>query len=144
MVFVPDENIKHIVSAACRPGVFQTALFKGFPNIPTFPPPLWDTRRAQIRQQRHQPLKTLRVGMKCNDPERYVCVCMYVYVYVCVYCMYVYVHVHVYVSVCVCVCVCMCMCRCMCMCMCMCVCVYVCMCVCVCVCERRLGPLCCS
>ena len=28
-----DENLKHVVSTACRPRVFQLALFKGFPNI---------------------------------------------------------------------------------------------------------------
>ena len=72
MFFVPEKNLKHVVSTACRPRMFQIALFKGFSNIPhTPPPPLWDTQRAQMRQQRKQPLKTLRVGMKCNDPERY-------------------------------------------------------------------------
>ena len=34
-----DKNLRHIVSAACRPGVFQRTLFKGFPNIPHIPPP---------------------------------------------------------------------------------------------------------
>ena len=38
MVFVPDENLKHMVSTACRPGVFQIALFEGFPNLPHNPP----------------------------------------------------------------------------------------------------------
>ena len=28
-----DEDLKHVVSTACRPRVFQIALFKGFPNI---------------------------------------------------------------------------------------------------------------
>ena len=35
-----DKNLKHTVSTACRPGVFQVALFKGFPNIPHIPLPL--------------------------------------------------------------------------------------------------------
>ena len=30
------QNLKHIVSTACKPGI---ALFKGFPNIPNIPPP---------------------------------------------------------------------------------------------------------
>ena len=34
-----DENLKHTVSTACRPRVFQIALFKGFPNIPHIPLP---------------------------------------------------------------------------------------------------------
>ena len=34
-----DKNLKHTVSTACRPRVFQIALFKGFPNIPHIPPP---------------------------------------------------------------------------------------------------------
>ena len=33
-----DENLQHVVSTACRPGVFQITLFKGFPNIPHIPP----------------------------------------------------------------------------------------------------------
>ena len=41
-----------------------------FRMYPTYPP-LWDTQRAQMRQQRHQPLKTLRVGTKLRIPERY-------------------------------------------------------------------------
>ena len=32
-----DKILDHIISLACRPGVFQIALFKGFPNLP--PPP---------------------------------------------------------------------------------------------------------
>ena len=34
-----DENLRHNVSLACRPGVFQIALFKGFLNIPHIPLP---------------------------------------------------------------------------------------------------------
>ena len=34
-----DENVRHVVSTACRPGVFQIALFKGFANIPHIPLP---------------------------------------------------------------------------------------------------------
>ena len=60
-----DENLKHVVSTACRPRVFQIALFKGFPNIPHIPP-LRDTHRAQIRQKTH------RVGAIPTDPERYL------------------------------------------------------------------------
>ena len=75
MVFVPDENLKHISSTACRPGVFQIALFEGFPNIPIYPP-LPDTQRAQIRQQWQRPRKTLCVGMIPTDPETYArCIC---------------------------------------------------------------------
>ena len=37
--FKTDENLKHVVSTACRPRVFQIALFKGFPNIPHIPLP---------------------------------------------------------------------------------------------------------
>ena len=33
------QNLKHVVSTACRPRVFQIALFKGFPNIPQIPLP---------------------------------------------------------------------------------------------------------
>ena len=33
------ETLKGVVSTACRPGVFQIALFKGFPNILRIPPP---------------------------------------------------------------------------------------------------------
>ena len=33
-----DENLKHVVGTACRPRVFQIAIFKGFPNIPHMPP----------------------------------------------------------------------------------------------------------
>ena len=33
------DNLKHVVSTACRPGVFQIALFKGVPNTPYIPPP---------------------------------------------------------------------------------------------------------
>ena len=51
------------------PGV-PNSLLKGFPYTP-HTPPLWHTSRAQMRQQRHQPLKTLRVGMQCGVPERY-------------------------------------------------------------------------
>ena len=42
---------RHIVSTACRPRVFQIALFKGFPNIPHIPPPLGhsaDTNEATM------------------------------------------------------------------------------------------------
>ena len=49
MVFASDENLKHVVSTASRPSVFQIALSKGFANIPHIPPPLWDTERAQMR-----------------------------------------------------------------------------------------------
>ena len=38
-----DENLKHTVSAACRPRVFQIALFKGFVNIPHTTPPTGHT-----------------------------------------------------------------------------------------------------
>ena len=38
-----DKNLKHVVSTTCRPRVFQTALFKGFPNIPHIPPPTGHT-----------------------------------------------------------------------------------------------------
>ena len=34
-----DENLRHVVSPASRPGVFQIALFKGFPDIPHIPLP---------------------------------------------------------------------------------------------------------
>ena len=34
-------------------------------------PPQLDTQRAQMRPQRQQPLKTLRVGIKPDVPERY-------------------------------------------------------------------------
>ena len=34
-----DANLKRIVSTACRPRVFQIAVFKGFPNLPDIPPP---------------------------------------------------------------------------------------------------------
>ena len=68
-----DENLKHVVSTACRPGLFRIALFEGFPNIPYIPPPpLPDTQWAQIRQQWHRPRKTLRVGIIPTVPERYV------------------------------------------------------------------------
>ena len=39
MVLVPDGNLKHIVSTACRPRVFRIALFEDFPNIPHIPLP---------------------------------------------------------------------------------------------------------
>ena len=52
----------------------------GVPNSPfqwlseytphTPPPSFWDTQQAQMRQQRRQPLKMLRVGMKLRVPER--------------------------------------------------------------------------
>ena len=66
-----DKNLTHVVGTACRPGVFQIALFKGFPNIPTYPY-LSDTQWTQMRQQWIQPLKTLRVGRISTIPERYV------------------------------------------------------------------------
>ena len=47
MVFVPDENLKHIGSIACRPKAFQIALIKGFPNMPHIPPPPYGTRSGQ-------------------------------------------------------------------------------------------------
>ena len=34
-----EEDLKHTVSTACRPGVFRMAVFKGFPNILNIPPP---------------------------------------------------------------------------------------------------------
>ena len=34
-----EKNLKHVVSTACKPGVFRIALFKGFPNMPHIPPP---------------------------------------------------------------------------------------------------------
>ena len=34
-----DKNLEHIVSTACKPGVFRIPLFKGFLNIPHIPPP---------------------------------------------------------------------------------------------------------
>ena len=34
-----DKILKHVVSTACRPRVFQIALFKGFPNLPHISPP---------------------------------------------------------------------------------------------------------
>ena len=40
MLSKTDETLKHVASTACEPRVFQTALFKGFPNIPHIPPPL--------------------------------------------------------------------------------------------------------
>ena len=40
-------------------------------ETPHTPPPLWDTQRAQMRQPRHQTLKTLRVGRKLVDPDTY-------------------------------------------------------------------------
>ena len=43
------------------PGVFQIALFKGFPNSPKYPP-LRNTQWAEFKQQRHQPLKIHRAG----------------------------------------------------------------------------------
>jgi len=64
-------NLKHVVSTACRPRVFQIALFKGFPNVPTYPH-LQNTQLAEIRQQWHQPLKTHPVGAISDVPERYV------------------------------------------------------------------------
>ena len=36
---ITDENLRHFVSTASTPGVFQIALFKGFPNIPHIPAP---------------------------------------------------------------------------------------------------------
>ena len=71
MVFVPDKNLKHIVSPACRPRVFQIALFKGFPNLPHIPPPppQRDTRWAQMRQHRHRPSNTLRVWHETRRPR---------------------------------------------------------------------------
>ena len=35
----PDENLKHVVSTACRPRVFQIVFFKVFPDIPHLTPP---------------------------------------------------------------------------------------------------------
>ena len=43
---------------------------RAFRIYPTYPP-LWDTQRAQMRQQWHRPLKTLRVGTIPSVPERY-------------------------------------------------------------------------
>ena len=43
---------------------------RAFRICPTYPP-LQDTQRAQMRPQRHQPLKPLRVGTKPDVPERY-------------------------------------------------------------------------
>ena len=45
--------------------------FQGLSEYPP-PPPQPDTQRAQMRPQRHQPLKTLRVGRKPSVPERYL------------------------------------------------------------------------
>ena len=53
--------------------MFQIALFKGFPNIPTYPY-LRNTEWAQMRQQWHRPLKTHKVGIISNVPERCVIV----------------------------------------------------------------------
>ena len=66
-----DQNLKHIVSSACRPRVFRIAHLKGFPNIPHIKPPLRDAQQAQIRQQWHRPRKTLLVGRNVSVPERY-------------------------------------------------------------------------
>ena len=55
------------------PALTNTSPKSPFWIYPTYPP-LWDTQRTQMRQQRHQPLKTLRVGTKRGVPERYVCV----------------------------------------------------------------------
>ena len=38
-----------------------------------------------MRQQRHQPLKTVRVGTKLHVPERYVYAYMCAYVHVCLF-----------------------------------------------------------
>ena len=38
MLSKTDESLKHVASTACEPRVFQTALFKGFLNIPHIPP----------------------------------------------------------------------------------------------------------
>ena len=65
-----DEKLKHIVSIACRPGVFQIALFKGFPNIPHIPY-LQDTQQTQMREQWHRPLKTHRIGTDVTVPEKH-------------------------------------------------------------------------
>ena len=65
-----DKNPKHVVSTACRPRVFQIALFKGSPNLPHIPYP-WNTQWAQMRQQWHRPPKTHKVGIISNVPERY-------------------------------------------------------------------------
>ena len=35
-----DKNLQHVISTACKPGVFQIAPFSSFPNIPHIPPPL--------------------------------------------------------------------------------------------------------
>ena len=53
-----------------NPGCSKQPFSRAFRIYPTYPP-LWDSQRAQMRQERHQPLKTLRVGMKSSVPERY-------------------------------------------------------------------------
>ena len=53
-----------------NPGCSKQPFSRAFRIYPTYPP-LWDSQRAQMRQERHQPLKTLRVGMKSGVPERY-------------------------------------------------------------------------
>ena len=53
-----------------NPYISEKPFSRAFRIYPTYPPQL-DTQRAQMRPQRHQPLKTLRVGMKPSVPERY-------------------------------------------------------------------------
>ena len=65
-----DENIRHVVSPACRPGVFQIALFKGFPNIPHIPLPPEHSVGTNEATMAPTP-KTQKVGRFGTVPERY-------------------------------------------------------------------------
>ena len=69
-VFVPDENLKHIISTACRPGVFQIALSKYTPYTP--PLPYRTLSGHKSGNNGNDPRKTLRVGINVADPERYI------------------------------------------------------------------------
>ena len=53
-----------------NPYISEKPFSRAFRIYPTYPY-LRDTQRAQMRQQRHRPPKTLRVGMKSGVPERY-------------------------------------------------------------------------
>ena len=67
-----DKILKDIVSTACRPRVFQIALFKGFLNIP---PPQPEPHETQMRQQGLPPPTTHKVGTIGNNTKRYGSMC---------------------------------------------------------------------
>jgi hypothetical protein len=62
-----DKILPHIISSACRSGVFQIALFKGFSNIPHIPPPL----PYRILTGHKQDPEIRSAWHICRVPERY-------------------------------------------------------------------------